>query len=261
MRLTTLARVKRLLALSTTQHDAWLNQRIVGVSERVQRCLGRHVLRTSRTEDYDVEPGQTRVFLKGWPVDSGASFYNDYTREFTGSAIATTAYHVNNDYGAVVFDKYALVDGPGVFRATYSGGLAATLQRLVTVATVTQAFASNETITGATSEAQATWVSTNGTTLTMDVLFGAFEAGETLSGSTGGAATLTSLTTEPLLHTHAQVCEAVEAQLLFEFTRKREVGVSSISVEGGSYSIDPAYKLLRGVVEMLGDLRSQVERG
>lgn len=264
LRLTNLTRLKRLLAITDTGHDTLLNQLITEVSVRIERYLGRHVEKLARTVQIDIEDGQQVVFLKGYPVEAtpAAAFRNDATRDFTGSDIDGDNYFLRREEGSLTFDNYALVPGEGVFRAVYTGGMAFTLdQYQMTLTGAAGDFTVGATVTGGTSGATGTVVSYSAPTLVLSVdAFGAFLSSEAVAASSGGTATISSLDRIPLVVGFADVVQAAETQIAFEYQRRANIGVRSVNVEGASYSIDPSGQLLEGVVEVLRPVRSWVRR-
>ena len=136
MQLSTVTRIKRLLPLNTsTQHDGLLTSLLATASAQIERYLNRHVLRTSRTEQYIAEPLQRRIFLKGAPVAASPALQLRYSpsRDFTVDAVDTSTYYVNLAEGVVEYDLpavYGVPDRPGAFQVIYTAGLAASLQSL-----------------------------------------------------------------------------------------------------------------------------------
>ena len=267
MRLTTLARVKRLLNIetSTTQADSLLNQLIDSVSRQIERFLGRHIDRRARTETYDIVPGQEVVYLKGFPVATSPApqFRDDIGRDFTGDVIDSDVYHVDYDLGVVKFDRYSLIEGPGVFQSIYTGGLVYSLTELrMTVGTIVGVPAGSDTITGGSSGATGTSPSLASTVLTVTCdVNGDFWVGETVSNAAATfTAVVSSIDRSPMVVAFADLCQACETQVAFDFRRKDTLGVNSMSAEGSSVSLDPATKLLKGVVEMLRPYKSMAVR-
>ena len=264
LRLTNLTRVKRLLTIDNSGHDTLLQQLITEVSARIERFLGRHVEKLARTVQIDIEDGQQVVFLKGYPVEAtpAAQFRNDSAREFSGSDIDTDDYFLRREDGSATFDSIALIPGDGVFRAVYTGGLAWTLDRLqMTLTGAAGDFTVGTAVTGGTSGATGTIVSWATPTLVLSVdAFGAFLSSEPVSAASGGTATISSLDRIPLVTAYADLVQAAETQIAFEYQRRQNIGVKSISIEGASYSIDPSTQLLAGVVEILRPLRAWVRR-
>lgn len=134
MDLSTTARAKIVLGLTSSQHDTLLDQLVAATSGAAERYLNRHALQTARTEQYDVEDCyQRRVYLRGFPVLATpvAAFKSDGLREFTGAAIDADNYYLDLERGTIEFDVYTLTPGPGTLQVVYTGGMATTAAGLI----------------------------------------------------------------------------------------------------------------------------------
>lgn len=135
--LSTTARVKAFLgaggtSLSTAQ-DTVIAQLIAFYSARFEHEMGRWTKSEARTEQYDIEPGQRMVALKGWPIASIASVKNDDTRTFgSDSVIDPTLYYANLTKGTLQFDWIEPVAGPGALQVVYTAGMAADTTAFIT---------------------------------------------------------------------------------------------------------------------------------
>ena len=137
--LTTLARVKvhlegggaDPLGGEDQDWDTYLEELIGAYSSQMETYLGRASLAESRTETFDVSPGQRIFILKGYPNVAITSIRHDYDRAFTGSTITTADYTLDDDQGLLHIDRYALTPGNQVLRVVYTGGLATTVTAFV----------------------------------------------------------------------------------------------------------------------------------
>lgn len=133
MDLTTLARVKTLLAISASDDDTLLNQLITAVSSEVEKFLNRTATAATYTEQYDVDEGQRVFFLRAYPVTALTSIKVDILRSFTDAvAVDSSLYYADLARGKIKFDGYQPIPGPGVFQAVYTGGMAANAGAFVT---------------------------------------------------------------------------------------------------------------------------------
>ena len=267
MRLTTLARVKTLANVTGVNFDPLINRLVSQVTGQVERYLGRYILKVARTIQTDIEPKQRVVWLRGYPIEAvpAAQFRSDTTRDFTNDAIDADNYFLNREDGYVEFDRYALNEGPGTFQSIYTGGLAYSFDR-VQMTVTGQAGAGptvGDTVTGATSGATGVFVSVGvGTPATLIVTVdqnGTFETSETVT-SGAWSATLSTIDRSPLVVAYADIVQATEIQTAFDYQRRDEIGLQSVSHEGGSISLDAAVKLLPGVMQILDPHRSRAER-
>lgn len=116
--------------------DSLMLAQIAAFSGAVEKMLGRYLQSSARTTYMDVNPGDKVFFLKGYPVSSAPSVYEDSGREFAGSALDSSLYDVTQgalDEGRVEFDYQPAV-GAHALKVTYTGGLAATTAALITAA-------------------------------------------------------------------------------------------------------------------------------
>lgn len=134
MDLTTATRVKVYLEGADTSKDTLLAQIITGVSARIERYLNRHAEASERVEYYDLDYGQRRIFLRGYPVTDLDSIYNDPVDQTFGSGtlIESTDYVSDTTTGVVAFHLARPLAGPRALKVTYTGGLGANAAAAIT---------------------------------------------------------------------------------------------------------------------------------
>jgi len=280
MQLTTIARVKTWSPLSpnSTQHDGLLRSLIGATSARLEDHLRRHVLIEQRTEDFSVEPMARKFFLRAAPVYSTASNNDNrqpsitatapaltYSpgREFTEDAEDPLTYYFRLRDGIVEFDfpfNYLDVREPGAFRAVYTGGMAYTLDQL-DATSLTQAgtaLAIGDAVTGSLSGATGEVLAySSGATISVKVLSGEFRVGERfqLTSDSTRYATFTGWTAtgKPLCMSHPEIVEACNMQVSRMFQRRENLGMTSISFEGATISMEKG-GLLNDVKDILDPL-------
>lgn len=134
--MTTVARVKTLLELTTSPHDSLLGILVSTVSLAAEKRMRRTVLQQSYTHQYTLDRGQRTIFLHAYPVlaSPAAVFKNDYARGFGAgiAAIPAADYFLKLASGEVTFDKAGLVWGDGVLQAVWTGGMADTPANFIT---------------------------------------------------------------------------------------------------------------------------------
>ena len=95
--LTTLARVKEAEGLAVTTWDALLTNLIAGVSDRMQRWMGRTIAQASYSRKLDPPSLSAELLLPEWPIVSVTSLTED------GGALAlTTDYEIESARGGLV---------------------------------------------------------------------------------------------------------------------------------------------------------------
>lgn len=130
MDLTTTTRVKTQLdgggGSTGTKQDTLIGQLISVYSASIEKHLGRWVQETARTEQFDIQPGQQRVYLKGFPVTTFTSVKHADDRDFDAvDAIDSGNYYLDEARGCLTFDGYYLAPGPGVLQVVSTGGMGA----------------------------------------------------------------------------------------------------------------------------------------
>jgi hypothetical protein len=139
MDLTTKARVKALLELTTTTGDALIDQLIPAVSLQVEKYLGFSTTGGAETDErietYDVMSGDYVFWTRSFPIDLEEDFEarNAFDRDFDNAdAISESLYQVEASTGRVVFDRYGIIPGAGVLQLTYTAGLGASAAEVIT---------------------------------------------------------------------------------------------------------------------------------
>lgn len=139
MDLTTAARVKAHLELTTSVGDTLIGQLIPAVSSAVERYLGFSraggAQKADRTETYDVYEGDRVIWLRSFPVDLADDFAvkNAIDRDFAAAEVLDEElYSVDATLGRIVFDRWGLLPGPNVLQVVYNAGLGAAAANVVT---------------------------------------------------------------------------------------------------------------------------------
>lgn len=134
MDMTTLARVKaRLENYTGTDDDTVLSEIITSVSSRAGVYLNRVVETAAQTEYHDLQTGREIIGLKGYPVSSSPAptVTIDSSRAFTGDALSTTSYYIEEATGLLFFESQQTA-GRGACKVTYTGGMAADTSAFIT---------------------------------------------------------------------------------------------------------------------------------
>lgn len=135
--LTDLNRVKTACGISGQSQDGYLTALIDTVSGDIAAYLNRHdlILRTSRTEDHDVDPGQRWFRLRAQPVASVTSVAYDPLQGFGVPTVLAVENYVLKGRTGQLYVRYDLITfseraEPQSLRVVYTGGLAADLDGL-----------------------------------------------------------------------------------------------------------------------------------
>lgn len=113
--------------------DPILQALINGVSRQIEEWLNLAVELKARTKDFDLDRDQRRIDLETAPITGITSVTHDLNRDFTGSALGTDEFTFDRDTGHLELE-IALAAGRKVLRVVYTGGIAATLQGLRSLA-------------------------------------------------------------------------------------------------------------------------------
>lgn len=128
MNLVDLPRVKAYLDLTSNDNDALLDDLISGVSDQIERYLGRGIELKSRTEVFDLEDYQDRLFLSAFPVTTVTSVKYDITGVFSSGDVS--GYYTNKATGVIRLPS-SYDEATYAMQVVYTGGLAADVNGLL----------------------------------------------------------------------------------------------------------------------------------
>jgi hypothetical protein len=128
MSLTSLSAVKHYKGVTATDHDSELLRLIGAVDAFVARYCGRVLESTTLTEYQSGEDGQTRLFLREYPVTAITSIHDDPRRTYGAETQLSTNDYVLTDpqAGIVDLDGTSFRAGRNNIRVVYTAGYAAT---------------------------------------------------------------------------------------------------------------------------------------
>ena len=142
---TTTTRVKALLDITSSTHDAVLGTLIDTVSQRIENFIDRPLERVARTEEYDIKPRQRVLFLRAYPMANGqasiASIKIALDWDFAAAtAVTSTDYHLDVTTGAVHFNFYPITQylgnnmatAPNAVEVVYTAGFETSTADLIT---------------------------------------------------------------------------------------------------------------------------------
>lgn len=289
MQLTTIARVKTILELETTEHDDKLQLLITTASDLIERYLQRRVLLTQWTDILDVEINQRKFWMKAYPiwgtmVPGGApaqqvQAYYDIKRLF-GSDTTQEDY---NNYGVDLVQGQLIWEWPlNINRAcwerslklVYNGGIAPTVDRLVgTYASVVGTPIVSMQVTGTLYGTQGKILAFGGNNFTLQLTGGTplpsnFDSyvdaaglvspivGETFVDASGNNSfAVATVTQTPLWVAAPGLMGAADNQVMFMFQRRDSIGLQSLSTEGGHYSVEQPMQLTKMAKQMIQQYR------
>jgi hypothetical protein len=137
--LTTKAKVKSYLGITSTSDDTFIDSLILDMSAQIETYCNREFEQGSFTEYFDVENGDTKIFLANFPI--GTAITVSY-RTGTWGDITYLSYNVNDflpnyDSGKISFagafndqEKYVKVDYTGGYLVDFNNETNITLHTL-----------------------------------------------------------------------------------------------------------------------------------
>ncbi len=137
---TTIARVKALLDITSSTHDAVLTTMVSSVSKRIENYIDRPLLAEARTETYNIRPRQNRVFLRAYPVTEIASIKIAVDWDYAAAtAVSSSDYHVTADTGCVHMQFNPITSylgsnyeyAPDAVQVVYTAGFATSTANLI----------------------------------------------------------------------------------------------------------------------------------
>ncbi len=228
--LSSVERLRRFVGQSSsTTNDRLLLQYLGAVSKNIAAFCGRDFQLKSHTEYFDTEEETLEYFLKGFPVSAITSVAYDSTGLFDGSESTLT-----DPFPGVAGRSVVLpVDQPHALRGLrviYTGGLAAHgTKNTLALSGIAGTFVAGYFVKGSISGASGIVATTTAATpISIDVLAGAFEAGDvlTMQTSEGGAdvvgvsATVSAITAAALCEVSPDLTLACEAEVKYWVTHK-----------------------------------------
>lgn len=224
---------------------------ILAVSKTIEKWLNRKLEIESRTEYFDITYNRVQYYVKAIPIVSITSVYSDSSGEFDGDEDEESDYHVGENSRSVVLDYNFSYTAKRGLRIIYTGGLAYHGTRSeYAVSSLVNSFTAGNYVVGETSDAEGIVRSASSTSITVEVIRGVFEAGETLTeytgegsdGASGTSAVLSSKTTECLAETYPDIVRAAEIQVRYMWKYADSFELSDTSRDGTSRK-RPEYKL------------------
>ena len=137
---TTVTRVKALLDITSSAHDAVLATMVSAVSKRFETFLDRPLEATARTEEYDLRPRQNVIYLRAYPVSTVSSVKIAFDWDFAAAAtVAASDYHIDSETGMLHLNYFPSTSylsnnnatAPCVAQVVYTAGFSASTSALI----------------------------------------------------------------------------------------------------------------------------------
>jgi len=199
----------------------WINS----VSRKIQNHLNRDLFIDSRTEYFDIKSNSREFWVNAPTISTITSIKVDASGIFDSSdyTLNDDQYHLGRYEGSVVLvTSFPFLANRGI-QIVYTGGLALSGTKSIYVTTQTGAWTLNNFCIGSDSGAVGIVKNISAATFTVEVLYGIFEVGETLTeyanedgtGATSETATLDSKTQIALAESYPDIVSGCEMEIRY----------------------------------------------
>jgi hypothetical protein len=216
------------------------------VSKNIENWLNRGIqYQTGFTEYFDVRFHTNEFYPKYIPLINITDVYVDMLGMWDGreSQLSSISYHPGINGNSLVLIFARPFETKKGLRLNYDGGLALDAVQSVYVVTETGGtFTPGKFVHGETSDAVGMTVADTGTSMTIEVLYGAFTIGETVTewdtetgpGNSSATAVLVSATSLSLAESYPEIVNAVELQIRYMKKNKDRFEQQTIGKDGTS---------------------------
>lgn len=216
---------------------------IMAASKQIEKFLGRELKIAAYTEYFDLSEKQDLYFgVKAYPISTLTDVYIDGDSEFSGAESEIDDCYTSTNDDAVVLPYDPGITGFKKLRARYTGGLAYHgVQSVFAVSSVAGTWAVGKFAYGGTSEAVGIVKAASSTAMTLEMLYGIFEAAEVIwqsdteaavAASGGDYATISSITRQSLYEQYPDIVRACEIQVRYYWKHKDDFELSSTQKDG-----------------------------
>ncbi len=215
---------------------------IPSVSNKIERYLNRETYIESYTQYFDLKYNSTEFWVENPTISSITSVKYDPTGRFDGteSTLDDSEYFIGSRTSTVVLVSSLPYVGQRIIKVVYTGGLAYHGTRSVFAITPTDTWTVGNFAIGGTSGAVGIVRAYSATSMTVEVLYGVFIVGETLteytgedaSGATGETATLDSKTQTALCESYPEITAGCEMELRYLMKHKNDYENISTDASG-----------------------------
>lgn len=230
MNITSWTRLRYMMADSDGPlEDSYANKRkyiplISGISNSIEQHLNRDLQISSRTQYFDVVISQREFFPRAYPITTLTSVYSDSRGLYDGNEILEINPHIGKNDESIVLDT-AVTPGLKALQIIYTGGLAShgTQSQFTLSNEGDTALVADNFVEGQSSGAMGIVISKVSTAITIEMLYGVYEVGETVQGKdtedgdsiTDATAVLSSRDVTSLAEGYPDIVEACEIELAY----------------------------------------------
>lgn len=247
MMLTSYDRMIRYLgAGGSSLSDNRFNKQIItnwiqSTSKQIEKYCNREFLISSYTEYFDtIKSNYIEFRVSRYPIVTLTDVYIDCTGEFNGSESEIDDCITNKHSSSVILPYDPPVLGYKTLRIRYTGGLAYSATMSLYTVAITGSWTIGNFVIGNTSGAVGILKAQTATTFTIEILYGSFEAGETLAeytdeditNATGNTATVTTIDRHSLFELYPDIIRAAEIQIRYYWKHKDDFELSGTNKDG-----------------------------
>lgn len=248
LQLTSYNRIRRYVGASSALTDTKFDKQmlvnwILATSKQIETFLGRWLAIASYTEYFDTRTANDLEFLvKGYPISTLTSVYVSGDGLWEGEESVVDDCFIGRNNNSVLLPVSPSVFAKKSHRVIYTGGLAYNGVRSVfTLTESAGTWTVGNYVYGGTSEAVGIIKAVSATSMTVEVLYGIFEAAETLTEYTdedltsvvaGASATLSAISQQSLAESYPDIIRACEIQVRHYWKHKDDFEASSTNKDG-----------------------------
>lgn len=268
MLLTSFERIRRYIGddEGNIKADNTVNRReligwISSVSNRIEKYLNRSIKIQGRTEYFDVSYRRRSYFPEAYPILSVGPVDFDSTGLWDGSedTLTTDEYYIGSESNTIelVYGK-DFIRKRGA-RIAYTGGLAYNGTKSIFAVNSGASFSTGTFVEGEDSLAMGIVSATGNTSLTVDNLYGIFEADEVINEysdedrttATSVTANITAITQQSLAEAYPDISRAAEVEIRYMWKHKNDFENNTTTPDGVStrgndtkYTLQPETRAL-----------------
>jgi len=211
---------------------------ILAASKQIEKHLKRNLKYQSYTEYFDaLTEKDVQFFVKAPPITTLTSVYNDIEGQYDGGESEIDDCIINKDSTGFIIPIKPPSKGYKAIRGIYTGGLAYYGVQSLFTCSITGTWNVGNFAYGETSEAVGIVKAVSATTLRIEILYGIFEDGETITEytdenlTTAGDATaeITAITYQSLVEQYPDIVRAAEIQVRYYWKHKDDFELTSTS--------------------------------
>src|SRR6056297_928760 len=240
------------------QVQAWIHS----VSANVKRYLDKEIFIKDRTEYFDTIYDKYEYKTYTSPIWSITSISTDQSGEFDGTetTVHPDSYFIGTDQDTVVMDDIAFVNAKRALKIVYSAGMA--YHPVNSIYDIDNNFTPGNYVIADLSGAMGKVISTDASSVTIEVLTGVFYIDDTLTEyqdltnqiATGETGQIDGIESRALCESYPDIVEATEMQIRYMQQHRDDFENSGTSREGETIRrSDRSPAMLQAEVRMMLD--------